>query len=42
MFIAAAKQYCIEPRPFTEKGQRSWEGTDLNWPKGYSIQYDFM
>ena len=29
MFIAAAKQCCIEPRPFSAKGPRSWEGTEL-------------
>ena len=27
MFIAAAKQCCKEPRPFTVKGPSSWEGT---------------
>jgi len=46
MFVAAAKQQCIEPRPSAAKGPRSWEGTsriktaDLSWPKGYSIPYD--
>jgi len=29
VFIAAAKQCCTEPRPFSEKGPRSWEGTEL-------------
>jgi len=29
VFIAAAKQCCTEPRTFSEKGPRSWEGTEL-------------
>jgi len=29
MFIVAAKQCCTEPRAFTVKGLRSWEGTEL-------------
>ena len=28
MFVAAAKQCCTEPRPFTAKGPGSWEGTE--------------
>jgi len=44
MFIGAAKQHCIEPRQFSVKGPRSWEGTELgqltNWLKGYTMPYD--
>jgi len=29
MFTVAAKQGCTEPRPFSAKGPRSWEGTEL-------------
>jgi len=29
MLIVVAKQGCMEPRLFTEKGPRSWEGTEL-------------
>ena len=29
MFVVAAKQHCREPRPLSEKGPRSWEGTEL-------------
>ena len=29
MFIVPAKQCCTEPRPFTERDPRSWEGTEL-------------
>lgn len=29
MFIVVAKQSCIEPRLFSVKGIRSWEGTEL-------------
>jgi len=27
--IVAAEQHCTEPRPFSVKGPRSWEGTEL-------------
>ena len=45
MLKLPAKQFYTESRPFTAKGPRSWEGTELeqmtlNWPKGYSILYD--
>ena len=29
MFIFAVKQRCTVPRPFSAKGPRSWEGTEL-------------
>lgn len=29
MFIVSAKQCCTEPRPFSAKGARSWEGKEL-------------
>ena len=29
MFIVSAKQCCTEPRPFSAKGTKSWEGTEL-------------
>lgn len=30
--IVAAKQYFIDPSPFTEKGPRSLEGTEVGQP----------
>lgn len=29
MFVAAAKQCCTEPRPFTAKVPRIWDGVEL-------------
>lgn len=29
MFLAAAKKFYTEPRPFSVKGWKSWEGTEL-------------
>jgi len=34
MFIGAAMQCCAESRPFSAKGPRSWEGTELGLAKG--------
>jgi len=46
MLIVAAKQYCMEPRPFTaepqELGGNGIRTADLKRPKGYSIPYDIM
>ena len=46
MFIVAAKQCCTEPRPFSVKGPRSWEGTELGQclklAKGIFHAYDIM
>jgi len=29
MYIVTAEQCCGEPRPFSAKGSRTWEGTEL-------------
>ena len=46
VFIAAAKQCCTEPEPFSVKGPGSWEGAKGpgSWEgaKGYSIPSGMM